>query len=64
MELIFSTSAGGKVVSMPKMIPIFFTMTPSSATLVPSSGSAIVCEKPGKRAIGTPNIVGESVRAG
>jgi len=25
MELIFSTKAGGKVSSIPKMIPIFFT---------------------------------------
>ena len=28
--LIFSTSAGGKVFSMPKMIPIFFTVTSDS----------------------------------
>jgi hypothetical protein len=30
MELIFSTSAGGKVCSMPKRTPIFFTATPRS----------------------------------
>ena len=28
MPLILSTSAGGKVVSMPKMIPIFFIRSP------------------------------------
>src|SRR5271157_267153 len=36
MELIFSTNAGGKVVSMPKMIPIFFTNTPSSGNTNPA----------------------------
>src|SRR5271165_7144213 len=36
MELIFSTKAGGNVVSMPKMIPIFFTHTPSMGNTPPA----------------------------
>ena len=36
MELILSTNAGGKVVSMPKMIPIFFTAAPSSGNTCPA----------------------------
>jgi hypothetical protein len=31
IALILFTNAGGKVVSMPKMIPTFFTATPSRA---------------------------------
>src|SRR5271166_2328633 len=36
MDLIFSTNAGGKVVSMPKIIPIFFTSTPPLGNTYPA----------------------------
>src|SRR5271157_5791978 len=36
IELTFSIKAGGKVVSMPKMIPIFFTNTPSLGNTNPA----------------------------
>jgi hypothetical protein len=42
MELILSTNAGGKVVSMPKMTPTFFTAAPSRAIRIALASLAIV----------------------
>jgi hypothetical protein len=65
-ELIFSTNAGGKVVSMPKMIPTFFTAAPSRAIRIAFTSFAVVHGKSQENSAGgrydSSIIVGESGR--
>jgi hypothetical protein len=66
MELILSTNAGGNVVSIPKIIPIFFTAAPSRAIRIALSALAIVRGKSQENSAagryGSSIIVGESGR--
>jgi hypothetical protein len=66
IELILLTNAGGKVVSMPKMTPTFFTAAPSRAIRIAFALLVDVCGKSQENSAAgrydSSIIVGESSR--